>query len=74
MDLGQIWDGHIRAWSGLVMVAGDVVERAIGSRVRGLNLGSWLGNPIGIQLKAALGLCLFISKMEKPGPLLQGEG
>lgn len=28
VDLGQLWNGHIKAWSGLVMVAGDVVERA----------------------------------------------
>lgn len=25
VDLGQVWDGHVRAQNGLVMVAGDVV-------------------------------------------------
>lgn len=28
VGLGQLWNGHIKAWSGLVMVAGDIVERA----------------------------------------------
>lgn len=28
VDLGQVWDGHVQARSGLVMVAGDMVERA----------------------------------------------